>query len=362
MASHNFPVHGISRKRILAITIGEINENWLHSYDFIATIKLVDPVSSDLNKYALNHLKTFMFRLFQNDSYNNSLGASNLDLISVNQNSIPECDFIMNRHHLTNSHETIAFSKISEEEAQLLNISTGEFFNFKYSNRIKVLSNHVFTWTNNKIQIFDLNFNELATVIIPESPLSVVECTNDIVLIQASKIFMFNVNTFSIIGFINDPVSLISVTNRNIILNDGLKSSIFHFNYKINVDKKVFVDSKYICKMNPFKLHLYREPYYLPCGNSSCLECIYKSFNLYRRTIRCRFDTCEEEHYLSPKLEIGLTFNDTIVKNIGEIFINMLIRGTQWIFLRGLQFSESSSHILNFYYFCFSNRSPFQLI
>jgi hypothetical protein len=61
-------------------------------------------------------------------------------------------------------------------------------------------------------------------------------------------------------------------------------------------------DSDQLCKLNPFKKpHLLSNPYFLPCGNAACLQCIYKQYNLHKHTLKC--EACNEVHRLPQMLE-----------------------------------------------------------
>jgi hypothetical protein len=191
------------------------------------------------------------------------------------------------------------------------------------------------------MQIYDLNFNLLATVTVQENKIDyLIEGPNDIVFIQATKILFFDMNTFSVVGYIQNPSRILPSINENITFINlyGLRfeDSVL-YNYKIKISS-ILTDSNFenfICKMNPFKHHLFSNPYYLPCGNSACLDCIYKSFNLYRRSIKCKFLTCKKEHYLSHQLEEDWTENKIIEENIYEIMNNILIKGNDMIDSQG---------------------------
>jgi hypothetical protein len=75
--------------------------------------------------------------------------------------------------------------------------------------------------------------------------------------------------------------------------------------YKINLKTALnnLNDSKYICKINPLKPHLYQDPYLLPCGNSACLDCIDKHFNIYLNELVCNFESCQKSHRLTQELK-----------------------------------------------------------
>ena len=76
------------------------------------------------------------------------------------------------------------------------------------------------------------------------------------------------------------------------------------------------------CKLNPFKKpRLLSNPYLLPCGYPACLECIYKQYNLFKKTLRC--EICNQEHRLPKDLE---PFKTSLISNfLNENLIYTLI-------------------------------------
>ena len=331
------------KRNFLLVILGDVNERFLLYYNFITYIKLVKPINSLLNKKSLKILKMFLFRAFQTDSNNNSVALSNIEFLSVKGTAVPFWQYITKSLILSN-HEVIVQNESNKHEAEFLNTTTGNIIKFnylKYKSGIKVLRNYIFTWISPKIQIYDLDFNNLSTITIPDNPINyLVEGSNDIVFIQTYKILFFDMNTFSIIGYIKDPAIMLSFNNENIAFSNGdtrKTEKELWFNFKIKMRNSLTESNfeKFCCKMNPFKIHLYSNPYFLPCGNSACLECIYKCFNLYRRSIKCKFLTCKEEHYLSHRFEDDLVSNRIIEENIHEIIVIILLNGNASIISRG---------------------------
>jgi hypothetical protein len=74
-----------------------------------------------------------------------------------------------------------------------------------------------------------------------------------------------------------------------------LKSKSRYFIQKIQISKALNLkDCDAFCKLNLYKKpHLLFNPYFLPCGNIACLECIYHHDNNFKKTLKC--EICNQE-------------------------------------------------------------------
>jgi hypothetical protein len=101
----------------------------------------------------------------------------------------------------------------------------------------------------------------------------------------------------------------------------------FKFVYKINFNKNKTnsnFNQKFICKINKFQPHLYSNPCMLPCGNSVCLDCIYKHYNIHLKLFKCTFDSCQEWHKLPYEMKRDLELIQEINENTDEIIKTMI--------------------------------------
>ena len=80
------------------------------------------------------------------------------------------------------------------------------------------------------------------------------------------------------------------------------------------------LNDKYMCKINEFNHHLLFNEHELTCGNYSCLECIFESYNSCLNRFICPFESCKTDHLLKNKL-IKLNL---IENNLSEICINQI--------------------------------------
>ena len=135
-------------------------------------------------------------------------------------------------------------------------------------------------------------------------------------------ILIFDLNSFAVIGSMESSYKVLIVVNNKIIFGDDKGN---YFIYRIEFNKSSSsINSKYICKLNPFKPHLYLNPYLLPCNNSACWECICYHYNIHKGIFKCNFDDCKDEHKLPEHLNPGLQlrkFMDDDFKDILKSFL-----------------------------------------
>ena len=101
-------------------------------------------------------------------------------------------------------------------------------------------------------------------------------------------------------------------------MQDGPR--LFIGKIETSIDRFNKIDNKFICKNNPTKPHLYLNPFFLPCKNTACLECIYSNFNIFKNLFKCNFDSCNEEHILNNMLE-----KNTIIEAILKTVVNLVL-------------------------------------
>ena len=142
-----------------------------------------------------------------------------------------------------------------------------------------------------------------------------------------NKILIFDLKKFSFIGFLKHPFDLLMVYDDKMVFKN--KNGNMSFIYKLHFEetkKFTLVNSEYLCKIDA--LHLYKNPFVLPCGNSACRECIYKKFNSYRKSFKCNFESCNEEHKVSHRFfEPDFKKVEMILSNFCEIFKCILNEG-----------------------------------
>jgi hypothetical protein len=116
-----------------------------------------------------------------------------------------------------------------------------------------------------------------------------------------NDIYIFDKSSFSIIGLIRAKERLIFVYHEKMLFMSENQYLIQKVPSLKSYLPKYDVFRKF-CRLNPFKKpHLKAKGYLLPCGNSVCLDCIYKQYNLFKRTLIGQI--CNQEHNLSQKLD-----------------------------------------------------------
>ena len=167
----------------------------------------------------------------------------------------------------------------------------------------------------NVIHVYDLNINYLTSfgysILGPSLSLhfDIINNTNYVFAKSQTTLYAFNLGNYKFVGKM--PVDQMDnyscFTNKKFIEVPRKERclKIFNIDYKIFRNKFIIhnglhlaIDQKYICKLNPLNIHLYRNEYLLPCGNYACLDCIYDNFNIFTKTLTCSFDNCKIEHRL----------------------------------------------------------------
>ncbi len=155
------------------------------------------------------------------------------------------------------------------------------------------------------------------------------------------EILVFDLISYKVIGSMKISHTLKMFCKNNLIFYQkneiGPKSFLF---YKIVLKKNQLlsnIDPKYICNFNEYlrPAHLFKDPFLLPCGNSTCFECIQSNMNSYRGTFKCNFENCKEEHHLNlNSLKINKDLLNSINNNNRNFF--QILRGCGKKFLNNL--------------------------
>ena len=226
--------------------------------------------------------------------------------------------------------------------------------------KLKILTKYILvTCKKDNSQFADiydlLFFSQLASVKLPVS--NIIEIFEDpkldgFIFISTyekfvNKILIFDLNAFSIIGFIQHPYDLLMVLNKKLIFQNKDKTICFIYSMNFDEIKPLpRINSMYLCKVQSFyrPYHLYKDPHILPCGNSACLECIYRGFNAYKKSYKCLFDSCKDEHKIPPnfikiikpdiKMEQSIKINCRYIAEclVNELFILQTTKGNLKIF------------------------------
>ena len=141
------------------------------------------------------------------------------------------------------------------------------------------------------------------------------------------NVYIFDLNSFSIIDSIRSEDRLMMVVNDKIIFKSNF--NLFKI-YKIRfMPKKSFeIDTSFMCKLSSFDHRLLRNSVFLPCGNKACLECIYNHYNFYNEKFKWVFKPCKQEHQLSE-----LNFIEEKCKNL---CMSLLLVGSEILKSQGI--------------------------
>ena len=184
----------------------------------------------------------------------------------------------------------------------------------------------------NQLNVLNLKRKVLATVVLESKIRSLkTDLKNPstiVYILLDNSIKIFNAKSLSIIGSIDMPFNLdLRMIYENKLLFRNCEGNFL--TYKMSLENlKLSIDQKFTCKFNRFNPHLYKEPYLLPCGNSACLSCIYKNFNLHTQSIECDFDFCKEDHFLKLDLKRDTELDILINTNIRLLMASMIDCGS----------------------------------
>ena len=188
-----------------------------------------------------------------------------------------------------------------------------------YNNNLKILFNI------ENFSIYNLPYNYSNTIRFQNCDFEIFydyyNTNNDILVVLQDKIkkviLIFDLNSFSVIGSMESSYKVLIVVNNKIIFGDDEGN---YFIYRIEFKKSSSsINSKYICKLNPFKPHLYTNPYLLPCNNSACWECICYHYDIHKGVFKCNFDDCKDEHKLPQILNPNLQLKKIMEDDCAEI-------------------------------------------
>jgi hypothetical protein len=202
-------------------------------------------------------------------------------------------------------------------------------------NSLKLFNDLIFL-TNENSAAFNLHEKNLELISYVTMPKEIKELIIDqnqesfIFIQMESLIGIYNTKNFSTLSFIKNPLTLQTINYETMIFSDYRGYLYF---YKMNFKKtKEMLDRRYICKMNNF--HYYKNPHFLPCGNTSCYICICSNFNLRKNTLKCRF--CSKEHKLPLELEADTKRANLMIKYNDELIQEMMEYGNKILKEKGI--------------------------
>lgn len=172
-----------------------------------------------------------------------------------------------------------------------------------------------------EILVFDSNLNYFTSI---ENVMRMKNMKNSIVYDQnepnyfflkmGDSIQIFSTKYLSVIGVVQSSYELQAVNGSKMLL----KYLDQFFIYKMNFLKKENkFEDKFICKLDPFNTHLYKNPCKLPCGNSACFLCLWKNIFIDKNKFICCFDNCPQiQHSVQYNLPKDIELQQALLDNI----------------------------------------------
>ena len=201
-------------------------------------------------------------------------------------------------------------------------------------NRMSVSNDYIFIteYNSTKIIIYDLDGHYLTSFQVSAVIHSIyisLKYSNYVFIATNHDIRIFDSDSFSIVDIIEKPLELIAIYESKMIFVDSNDNLLF---YEIEFFRNhTNVDSKYLCKLNPLKSHLFQNPCILPCGNSACMDCISNNYNLHKSSFKCNFASCQKEHQLTQQLEFDTNTNELMKGECDNILKVMIDESKEFI-------------------------------
>jgi hypothetical protein len=209
-------------------------------------------------------------------------------------------------------------------------------YSISIKGKLELFNEYFYSWFRNEICIYDQKLHHFASYYTD----SKIECllfdsiqTNyAFIKLENNFVLVFYIKNFSIIGIIKHEFQPVLILNKSIVFCDDNNFYESYLFYKINIENTIKkIDERMLCEINPVFLHLYDNPYLLPCGNTACLNCISKQYDITLKKFKCGFESCEEFHQLPQKLEKDVKSIELLGLNCGKYIEKMLETGCHLI-------------------------------
>ena len=270
----------------------------------------------------------------------------NIDLMSIL--GLSSQKYILSVYYNRHTKETYIVTDLSREAVDIYILDYA--FNLKFIQNLKHIlgimsqSEFIFTWSESMLSIYDSNFKYLTSFVFPYKIENIHEELTDSAIIYVETVnrqmFVYDLITFLSIGtidFSSNRLDFWIAHNKNMIFRGF---SLMLASYKIKFEKKQPVSSNnFICTLDPYRHHLYKNPYLLPCNNKACLDCIYKHLSSDGIRIKCNFESCRNTHFINVmELESDLNFNELMKE---DLLKSMLLDSNKF-----LHFEEMESMLI----------------
>ena len=196
-------------------------------------------------------------------------------------------------------------------------------------NSIQAINNLIFIWKKNfeLIDVYTCKMNYKTTLVVSNGAYFIhshPKYTNYIIVVSKESFEIINTNNFKSIGLFEFNGNCKMLIKDNFIL-DVDKTNVIAKMELINPE--AYLHSKYTCKLEPFRPHLLKNPYLLPCGNSACFECIYECFYFDKLILKCNFQSCKNNHSFRNQFEKNTEIENEIKNNLNFVARKMLDYG-----------------------------------
>lgn len=248
-------------------------------------------------------------------------------IFSINYSPISKHTYIV---YLVNRYSNTSVLELNEKLNFAQNISVNGI--------IKVLNSHIYSWNPGIFDVYDLSFNLRATIQIQAELIDVLDDPKQLNTVflktKFKEVVVFCLETYTVVSSFVHAFDLDMVFNKIMMFasNQRIGYLFYTTNFK---NKKIAINEEYLCKLNSLDFHLYTNAYLLPCGNSACLDCIYKKFNFYEGYVQCNFDSCKERHQLTNKFKKNSRLDELIKTSLPDILTTLIDNGNRYSDVKG---------------------------
>ena len=249
------------------------------------------------------------------------IDLSNIKRIEmIEYNTKTNQTYLLGYSYESNQNFIIIFDEHLQQESE---IKISNLKDNYYMDQLRISNSYVYLWSNkgDHIYVFDSKTLNYLTNFKPYKYLEAhnVFFYSYFVLITCDGLLQIvDSRFFTTIGFIKIPGVLKMVIGDKLIVKNKF-SHLFVGKIGDRTEDMSLIDTKFICKINPSKPHVYFHPYFLPCRNSACIECICNYFNIFTNTIKCSFENCKEIHPITRELEKNTIIENNLIELVETI-------------------------------------------
>ncbi len=297
-----------------------------------------------LNKFLIADKRSksvyFYGKNLQLDRMIMSLNMIDFDLVDTNSSNICYNKFNKTTIVTSKKNDKINLYNFDQNFSKMTLIKETDSFH------VQIISGYLCQYDETLIYFYDNSHELVATVChpFPDCRKDDIQIISDTTKISkyafirsdySSVVHVLDTSAFNFVGVIDFkiPIKNIFLVFNDKIMLQGANTRFYVYKLKLNSQiLETVVDSRYICKINPFKSHLLHHTVcLLPCGQSYCMDCIFDNYNLYLQKFNCNFEICKQPHVLRDEsMKINLKLSKLVNENFPDFINSVLLYGNSF--------------------------------